>query len=175
MKSVLILLILLIFNPIVVSAETLFESNDTVNRFLISYNEVADNKLKKSEIERGNIDTKALIYMEDYSFEIIYVDSLYYESFENEPVLTIDISAKFDADQEGYFELFKNTMIALGLNQSVEELRELFENVLSMNSVGLDVESIEVDKIRIEHVNSGKMGNWNTDQRIEIYAPIKYK
>lgn len=175
MKRIFLLLMLLIINPVIASAETLFDSNDKVNNFLISYNKIADEKINKKEIERGNIDTKALIYREDYSFEIIYVDSLFYENFEDKPVLTISISAKFDADQEAYFNYFRNSLMALGVKRSEEELREIFDKAQTMESSGINVEYLEVDKIRIEYVSSGKHGSWNTDQRIEIFAPIEKK
>ena len=48
-----------------------FESDAIVNDFFVSYNAIALNTIDAALIEKGNIRTKALVYADSFSLEVI--------------------------------------------------------------------------------------------------------
>ena len=48
-----------------------FETDLIVNNFFVAYNAIAENPIDVTEIEKGNIKTKALVYIDDFSMEVI--------------------------------------------------------------------------------------------------------
>ena len=48
-----------------------FETDLIVNNFFVAYNAIAESPIDVTEIEKGNIKTKALVYIDDFSMEVI--------------------------------------------------------------------------------------------------------
>lgn len=48
-----------------------FESDEVVNKLFADYNEISEVKIPAEEIQKGNIRTKALVYMDEFSLEVI--------------------------------------------------------------------------------------------------------
>ena len=81
------------------SAPLYFESDETVDKFFTDYNAIAEVPIPADEIEKGNIRTKALVYIDDLSLEIINApDSLSISmssSVENEQTLLYSVFKRF--------------------------------------------------------------------------------
>ena len=48
-----------------------FETDLIVNNFFVAYNAIAESQIDVTEIENGNIKTKALVNIDDFSMEVI--------------------------------------------------------------------------------------------------------
>lgn len=81
-----------------------FESDAIVNDFFVKYNEIASNVIDVGLIEKGNIRTKALVYADDFSLEVINT---------NNGTLSISIGTKPEEENTSMHTVFTDCLKAM--------------------------------------------------------------
>ena len=131
--------------------EVLFGSDEVVNGFLIAYNSAAEIPVPAEEVERGNIKTKALVYMDDLSFEIIHAPEF----------LSVSFGADPENEETQLRAIFRDVIAAVRPEISEEDVGAAWEEI---HETGYMVENYTLDDITITYVP--------TKARIDLRIPL---
>lgn len=124
-----------------------FDTDEVVDRFLIDYNAVAEFPVPAEEVERGNIKTKALVYMEDLSFEVIHAPEF--------------LSLSFSAEEAKLRAVFRDVIAAVRPEISAEDVGAAWD---AIHATGYMVEGFALADITITYVP--------TKARIDMKIPL---
>lgn len=96
-----------------------FKSNKYVNEFFIRYNNVADDKIVKENIDNGNIRTKAHVSQSGWYITILNPN-------DNPTAVNITIEAE---EHESIFDFYKNCIKSVDNNVTDKELQTAWDTI----------------------------------------------
>lgn len=139
---------------------TYFESDEIVNDFFASYNEIAESPIDINEIEKGNIRTKALVYIDDFSMEVINATDF----------LSVSISVDPENEDTKLLSIFSSCIKAMNSNITDDEISSAWN---AIHETGYMVENYDFNGIKITYVPSKEL-SWGTSAlRIDLSFPIE--
>lgn len=136
------------------SAPLYFESDETVDKFFTDYNAIAEVPIPADEIEKGNIRTKALVYIDDLSLEII-----------NAPdSLSISMSSSVENEQTLLYSVFRDSILAVRAEVTEDEIKSAWDTIHESGPVDLN-------EIHIFYSAPTELSWGTTDLRIDLDIP----
>lgn len=96
-----------------------FPSDATVNQFFVNYNAIADIPIEASEIEKGNIRTKALVYIDDLCIEVINATEY----------LSVSIEVKLENEESRLLPIFSASIKAMVPDVSEKDISNTWEKL----------------------------------------------
>ena len=136
------------------SAPLYFESDETVDKFFTDYNAIAEVPIPADEIEKGNIRTKALVYIDDLSLEII-----------NAPdSLSISMSSSVENEQTLLYSVFRDSIQAVRAEVTEDEIKSAWDTIHESGPVDLN-------EIHIFYSAPTELSWGTTDLRIDLDIP----
>lgn len=127
-----------------VQEKPFFESDTKVNWVITDYNEIAEYPFRRSQIEKGNVKTKA----------IIKAENLYIEVINSEAGMSISIEDK-DEEEESLYPVFRDMLRVL--DKSV--LEEMIEQAWK---------DIQKDKYEINYGSTTLLPSYEVKEGIQI-------
>lgn len=143
-----------------VSTYEFFESDKTVDSFFVDYNKIAEIRFDASSIERGNIRTKALVYIDDFFCEVINTNNSLSVSFGCNPT----------NEEAMMYPAFRDIFLSTRPDVSEKEIVSAWE---SIHESGYLVEAFSFLDCTITYVPSKKLSYGDSDPRIDISIPLK--
>lgn len=138
-----------------------FKSDATVNNFFTQYNVVAENSISSDEIKKGNIRTKALVYKDDFSLEVINV---------NNETLAISIETKPENEETALFTVFSNCLKATNTTISDDEIIAAWNTI---HETGYTSKDYEFNGITITYISSTELSWGITNPRVDLTITIE--
>ena len=90
-----------------------------MDKFFTDYNAIAEVPIPADEIEKGNIRTKALVYIDDLSLEII-----------NAPdSLSISMSSSVENEQTLLYSVFRDSILAVRAEVTEDEIKSAWDTI----------------------------------------------
>lgn len=139
-----------------------FKSDNIVNAFFEKFNTVSDNPIGASEIQEGNIKTKALVYCDMFSMEVINSDCEF---------LSVSISTNPENEETTLNSLFCNCIKAMNENLSSEEISAAWD---ALHETGYMVEGYDLDCITIDYIPFVELSKGHSDLRIDLTFPVNF-
>lgn len=136
-----------------------FKSDETVNRFFTKYNSFAEIKIPKSNIEQGNIKTKALVYMDDLSMEIINAHNS----------LAISIGTSPTNEYSKLYSVFRDTIKSVKTDITEPDIQSAWN---AIHETGYMVENYNFNKINITYIPYKELSKGHSNLRIDLDFPI---
>ncbi len=138
---------------------TYFESDEVVNKFFADYNAFAEITIPASEIEKGNIRTKALVYMDDLSLEVINA----------EVFLSISMSTSVDNENGKLYSVFRDTLKTVQKGLAEEDIQSVWNAV---HETGYVTEGYNLNGISITYIPSMELSWGTSDLRVDLNIPL---
>ena len=113
-----------------------FETDLIVNNFFVAYNAIAENPIDVTEIEKGNIKTKALVYIDDFSMEVINAADF----------LSVSISVAPENEDTQLLSIFSSCIKAMYPNVADDEISTAWN---AIHETGYMVENYDFNGIKI--------------------------
>lgn len=102
-----------------------FESDEVVNQLFADYNAIAEVKIPVEEIQKGNIRTKALVYMDDFGLEII-----------NAPdYLSVSISFPDEAEDNISYAVFRDIIKVTRTDATEDSIQSVWDELHESNII----------------------------------------
>lgn len=136
-----------------------FKSDETVNKFFSDYNAFAETTIPADAIEKGNIKTKALVYMEDFDMEVINAGDF----------LSVSLSSSVENEGDILYPIFRDTILAVCADTEETDIQSAWN---ALHETGAYVESFDFSGISITYVPSKEMSWGTSDLRIDLNIPI---
>ena len=138
-----------------------FETDLIVNNFFVAYNAIAESPIAATEIEKGNIKTKALVYIDDFSMEVINAADF----------LSVSISVAPENEATKLLSIFSSCIKAMYPNVADDEISTAWN---AIHKTGYMVEDYDFNGIKITYVPSKEL-SWGTSAlRIDLSFPLIY-
>ncbi|MBU5627097.1 hypothetical protein KQI82_09280 [Oscillibacter sp. MSJ-2] len=137
-----------------------FESDEVVDKFFTDYNAIAEVVIPVEEIEKGNIRTKALVYIDDLSLEIINANDL----------LSVSMSSSIENEDTKLYAIFRDTIKAMNANTADEDIQSAWN---AIHESGYLVEDYDFNSISITYVPSKELSWGTSDLRVDLEFPLK--
>ena len=138
-----------------------FETDLIVNNFFVAYNAIAESPIDVTEIEKGNIKTKALVYIDDFSMEVINAADF----------LSVSISVAPENEDTKLLSIFSSCIQAMYPNVADDEISTAWN---AIHETGYMVEDYDFNGIKITYVPSKEL-SWGTSAlRIDLSFPLIY-
>lgn len=137
-----------------------FESDNLVNSFFEKYNAVSSNPIDVSDIEKGNIDTKALVYSDMFSMEVV-----------NSGLGFLSVSISTDPENENTYlnDMFSDCIKAMNATLSDEDIDAAWN---ALHETGYMVEAYDLDGISITYIPYTELSRGHSDLRIDIIFSV---
>lgn len=136
-----------------------FESDEIVDKFFTDYNAIAEVVIPGEVIEKGNIRTKALVYIDDLSLEIINVDDY----------LSVSMSSSVENEDTKLYAVFRDTIKSMRPDASNEDIQAAWS---SIHESGYMVEGYDFNGIVLDYVPSKELSYGMSDLRIDMEIPL---
>lgn len=137
-----------------------FESDEVVDKFFTSYNAIAEVVIPVEEIEKGNIRTKALVYIDDLSLEIINASDF----------LSVSMSSSVDNENTKLYAIFRDTIKAVNADTADEDIQSAWNTI---HKSGFIVEDYDFNGVSITYVPFKELSWGTSDLRVDIEFPLK--
>lgn len=137
-----------------------FESDEVVDKFFADYNSIAEITISSEEIEKGNIRTKALVYIDDLSMEIINADDF----------LSISMSCSVENEATKLYAIYRDTIWAMRSEVSEDDIQLSWD---AIHETGYLVEDYDFNGVSITYVPSKELSWGTSDLRIDLEIPLK--
>ena len=138
-----------------------FGTDLIVNNFFVAYNAIAESPIDATEIEKGNIKTKALVYIDDFSMEVINAADF----------LSVSISVDPENENTKLLSIFSSCIKAMYPNVADDEISAAWN---AIHETGYMVEDYDFNGIQITYVPSKEL-SWGTSAlRIDLSFPMVY-
>lgn len=138
-----------------------FETDLIVNNFFVAYNAIAESPIDVTEIEIGNTKTKALVYIDDFSMEVINATDF----------LSVSISVDPENEDTKLLSIFSSCIKAMYPNVTDDEISTAWN---AIHETGYMVEDYDFNGIKITYVPSKEL-SWGTSAlRIDLSFPLVY-
>lgn len=128
-----------------------FESDEVVNKLFADYNAIAEVKIPVEEIEKGNIRTKAFVYMDDFGLEIINAPDR----------LAISISFYDESEDETLYAVFRDIIKVTRTDTTEESIQSVWSELCESHII----EEPVFGDVRVSY--------FPTAQRIDLEIPLK--
>lgn len=138
-----------------------FDTDETIDIFFINYNMLSDTTINKEDIKRGNIDEKALVYIDDFSMEVIN---------SKQGFLSVSISTNPENEETVLYNTFANCIKVANKELNNEEIRTAWEEI---HETGYMVEGYKLNEISITYVPYKELSKGHSKLRIDLSIPIK--
>ena len=146
--------------------EVLFGSDEVVNGFLIAYNSAAEIPIPAEEVERGNIKTKALVYIDDLYFEIIHVEGF---SGDN-PYISLMFGVAPENERTKLLAVFRDVIAAVRPEITAEDVGAAWEE---LHESGYGVQDYALEDILIDYFpDLGTVTVGPKKPRIDMKIPL---
>ena len=137
-----------------------FESDEVVNKFLSDYNSGAEIVIPLEAIEKGNISTKALVYIDDLSLEVINAKDY----------LSVSMSSSVENEGTKLYSLFRDTIKATRENVAEEDIQSAWT---AIHETGYLTENYDFQGISITYVPSKELSWGTSGLRVDLKIPLK--
>lgn len=137
-----------------------FKTDALVNDFFEKYNSISDDKIDPTEIEKGNIDTKALVYRDDFSMEVIN---------SNRGFLSVSLSTNPENEEIYLYNVFLKCIKGMKNNLSDEEIESAWSDI---HSTGYMVDGYDLSGITITYIPYKELSNNHSNLRIDLIFPL---
>ena len=136
-----------------------FESDEVVDQFFVAYNATAEVTIPAEKIEKGNIQTKALAYIDDLCLEIANAKDF----------LSVSMSASVENEETKLFAVFRDSIKAMRENLANEDIQSAWE---AIHETGYLVEDYDFNGISITYVPSKELSWGTSDLRVDLEIPL---
>lgn len=137
-----------------------FASDKIVDKFFTDYNAIAEISIPAEKIEKGNIRTKALAYLDDLSIEIINAGDF----------LSVSMSSSAENEDTKLYAIFRDSILAMRTDIAVESIQSAWN---SIHESGHLVEDYDLSGISITYVPSTDLSWGTSDLRVDLEIPLK--
>lgn len=137
-----------------------FESDEIVDKFFTDYNAIAEVVIPAEEIEKGNIRTKALVYIDDLSLEIINASDF----------LSVSMSSSVENESTTLYAIFRDTIKAMSADTADEDIQSAWN---AIHESGYLVEDYDFNGVSITYVPSKELSWGTSDLRVDLEFPLK--
>lgn len=137
-----------------------FESDEVVETFFVNYNAFAEVVIDANEIEQGNIRTKALVYIDDLSLEVINAGEY----------LAISMSSAPENEATTLYAIFRDTIKAMNETISEDDIKLAWN---AIHESGYLVEDYDFNGMTITYVPSKELSWGTSDLRVDINIPFE--
>lgn len=137
-----------------------FESDDLVNDFFEKYNAASAAPIDASEIEKGNIVTKALVYTDLFSMEVIN---------STRGFLSVSISADPENEDTALKNVFFGCLKAMDESLGDEDISDAWE---AIHESGYMVEGHDLDGITISYIPYAELSRGHSELRVDFTFPV---
>lgn len=137
-----------------------FESDEIVDKFFTDYNAIAEEIIPAEEIEKGNIRTKALVYIDDLSLEIINASDF----------LSISMSSSVENEATTLYAIFRDTIKVMNSDTTDEDIQSAWN---AIHESGYLVEDYDFNGVSITYVPSKELSWGTSDLRVDLEFPLK--
>lgn len=132
-----------------------FDGDEVVNKFFSDYNDLAEITIPQNEIEKGNIKTKALVYIDDLSMEIIHADDS----------LSVSMSSSAENESTKLYTLFRDTIKTMDTDISENDIQSTWDEIHKSGNL---VENYDFRGVTITYVPSKELSWGTSDLRIDL-------
>lgn len=136
-----------------------FESDAVVDKFFTDYNSIAEIKIPAEEIEKGNIRTKALVYIDDLSLEVINANDF----------LSISMGCSPENESTTLYALFRDCIKTMRPDISDEDIQSTWD---SIHESGYLMDGYEFNDIKITYIPSKELSYGMSNLRIDLNIPL---
>lgn len=137
-----------------------FESDEVVDKFFTDYNAIAEVAIPAEEIEKGNIKTKALVYIDDLSLEVINASDF----------LSVSMSSSVENEDSKLYAIFRDSIKAMRVDTADEDIQSAWSAV---HESGYLVEDYDFNGVSITYVPSKELSWGTSDLRVDLEFPLK--
>ena len=137
-----------------------FESDEVVDKFFTDYNAIAEVVIHAEEIEKGNIRTKALVYIDDLSLEIINATDF----------LFVSMSSSVENENTKLYAVFRDTIKAIREDIVEEDIQSAWN---AIHESGYLVEDYDFNGISITYVPFKELSVGTSNLRVDLEFPLK--
>ncbi len=139
-----------------------FSYDEIVNTFFENYNIFAERAIAPEEIKKGNTKTKALVYYDDCSIEVINASRNGY--------LAVSISCDPDNEDTELYNMFSSCIWAMDESTSEAEIEQSWNDI---HSTGYMVEDYDFNGISITYIPYKELSNGMSNLRIDLDFPLE--
>lgn len=133
-----------------------FSTDELINSFFEKYNSLTDAPINSSDIKTGNIKTKAIVHIDDFSMEVI-------NSKQN--TLSISISDNPNNESTKLYYTFKNCIKANNPNIADEDIENAWNNI---HESGYITDNYDLNGITITYVPYKELSKGHSNLRIDL-------
>lgn len=137
-----------------------FQSDEMVNNFFEAYNSIAVEPIPEEEIQKGNIATKALVYMNDFRMEIIN---------SKRDFLSVSIGTD-EKDDSILHDIFINCIKSMDSSIPDTDLESAWTE---LHSTGYMVENYDFHGIKISYMPYKELSSGHSSPRFDFTFQIK--
>lgn len=137
-----------------------FESDEIVDKFFTDYNAIAEVVIPAEEIEKGNIRTKALVYIDDLSLEIINATDF----------LSVSMSSSVENEDTKLYAIFRDSIKAMSADTADEDIQSAWSTI---HESGYLVGDYDFNGVSITYVPSKELSWGTSDLRVDLEFPLK--
>lgn len=146
--------------PKEVVVNSYFESDDLVNNFFEKYNSVSVAPIDTSDIKKGNIDTKALVYSDLFSMEVVN---------SKRGFLSVSISSDPENEDVELKNVFVGCIKAMDETLGDEEVSAAWD---SIHETGRMVDCYDFNGVTIAYIPYVELSNGHSNLRIDLSFPV---
>lgn len=136
-----------------------FESDEVVDNFFADYNAIAEVVIPAEEIEKGNIKTKALVYIDDLRLEVINTKDF----------LSISMSSSVENEDTTLYAIFRDSIMAMRTDTAEEDIQSVWS---AIHVSGYLVEAYDFNGISITYVPTKELSWGSSDLRVDLKIPF---
>lgn len=140
---------------------TYFQSDEIVNSFFQKYNIITENPISQEYIKKGNINTKALVYIDDFNMEVINT---------NKGQLSVSIGTSPENENTKLFQAFADCIKVNMPQISDESIAQAWNDI---HATGYLVEDYMLEDINITYVPYKELSQGHSNLRIDLMFNIK--
>lgn len=137
-----------------------FESDEVVNEFFSNYNSFAEITIDAEEIEKGNIRTKALVYIDDFSLEVVNAEDF----------LSVSMSSAVENESTKLYSIFRDVVKSVNEHITDEEIQIAWNEI---HESGYLVEDYDFNSILLTYIPSKELSYGRNNLRIDMTIPLK--
>ncbi len=138
-----------------------FDTDEAINHFFENYNIISDIAISKVDIEKGNIDEKALVYIDDFSMEVVN---------SKQGFLAVSISTSPENEETKLYNVFTNCIKSTNKDLSNEEIETAWKEI---HETGYMVEGYDLKGINITYIPYKELSKGHSDLRIDLNIPME--
>ena len=136
-----------------------FESDEVVNNFFTDYNAIAEYEIPSDTIKKGNIKTKALVYIDDLHLEIINAKDF----------LSVSMGSDVENEETKLYSVFRDTIKSMRAEIEEDSIKSAWD---SIHESGYLVEDYAFNDILITYVPYKELSKGHSNLRVDLKIPL---